>query len=230
MITPITRNELIKTKHIIGSELAQMQQLFHDEEVLQLYKDDGEEHLYWEQFDCLTNKTAACATVNKIIGLDHTDINTFTVVLTEKLTALFGVLQVTDLILVAHLKQDFFGDRDNTFGPLVRAYAKLEKMVGGKTFKEAFTFDSNNLADVMDILFWVTRCDPAAPEYIFLFDKDEQMQLQLCKYGNLHLREFHEERLAREQLAALGFKIIEGRESDPFTKDGKVKGRQIKIG
>jgi hypothetical protein len=70
MTTLTTRNEIVKTKRIIGSELTKMQKAFYDEEVLQYYKDENEEHLYWEKFDCIKNEETDYTTFNKIIGID----------------------------------------------------------------------------------------------------------------------------------------------------------------
>ncbi|MDN4166665.1 hypothetical protein QWY31_14235 [Cytophagales bacterium LB-30] len=100
MTTLTTRNEIVKTKRIIGSELTKMQKAFYDEEMLQYYKDDNEEHLYWEKFDCIKNEETDYSTFNKIIGLDHSDIDTFTNKLTGKLTELFKSINATDFIML----------------------------------------------------------------------------------------------------------------------------------
>jgi hypothetical protein len=229
MTTLTTRNEIVKTKRIISSELTKMQKAFYDEEMIQYYKDDNEVHLYWEQFDCIKNEENDYSTFNKIIGLDHSEIDTFTNKLTEKLTELFTTINVTDFIIISHLKLDFFGNRDNNFKPLKEAYKKLEKIVGDKTFKEAFQIDIDSLQDFIEILFWTTRCDPSIAEYIFVFDKHEQIQFHLCKYGNLHLTEYNNEQLTNDNLKGLGWTIIEGQEFDNFTENGKIEGRKIII-
>lgn len=89
--------------------------------------------------------------------------------------------------------------------------------------------DAESLPDLLEILFWTARCDPGVPEYIFLFDKDGQIRINLCKYGNLHLTEFNQEQLTTGNLTTLGWDIIEGPEVDPFTDGGQIEGRQIRI-
>lgn len=229
MTTLTTRNEIVKTKRIISSELTKMQKALYDEEMLQYYKDNNEEHLYWEQFDCIKNEEIDCTTFNKIIGINHSDINTFTCKLTEKLTELLKSIKVTDFIIISHLKHDFFGNRNNNFKPLKEAYKRLEKIVGDKTFSEAFQIHIDSLQDFIEILFWTTRCDPSVAEYIFVFDKNEQIQFNLCKYGNLHLKEYNKEQLSEDKIKELGWTIIEGQEFDKFTKTGKIEGRRIKL-
>lgn len=229
MITLTTRTEIVTTKKIIGSELAKMQQAYHDEDILQYYKDTNEAHVYWEQYDCISKPAIDYTTFSKVISLGHSDIDTFTINLTEKLTELFQTINATRFILIAHLKRDFFGNTTNKFKPLKNAYKLLEQIVGNKTFKGAFIFDLNNLPDFINILFWIGRCDPSLPDYLFLFDEQEQVQFDLCKYGNLHLTEFNREQLSKQKLRSMGWTVIEGQEFDNFTEDGVIKGRQIKV-
>ena len=223
------REEIVKTKKIIGSELTKMQKAFYDEEALQYYREDNEEHLYWAQFDFFDREVVEYKTYSKVIGLNHSDINSFTTELTRKMAELFQKIGTTEFYIISHLKMDFFGNRDNKFKPLVRSYKKLEAIVGQSTYKEAFEFDIDSLSDFIEILFWTTRCDPCVAEYIFLFDKNEEIQICLCKYGNVHLTEFGNEVLTEEILTSLGWTIIEGQEFDNFTEGGKIEGRKIKI-
>lgn len=229
MTTLTSRNEIVKTNKIIGSELTKIQRAFYDEDILQYYKDDNEEHLYWEQFDFYDEGIIDYETYNKIIGLKQSDVKTFTDELTKKLIELFNKVGATEFYVISHLKLDFFGNRENKFKPLLNSYEKLEKIVGQKTYKEAFKFSINSLPDFIEILFWITRSDPSVPEFIFLFDQNERLQINLCKYGNIHLTEFKEEKLTNEILTSLGWNIIEGEEFDNFTEDGKIKGRKLKI-
>jgi len=229
MIVLKTRNEIAETKKIIASELIKMQKAFYDEEMLQHYKDDYEEHLYWEQFDFFDKKVVEYETHSKVLGINHSDINSFTIELTKKLTELFQKINVSEFYIISHLKLDFFGNRDNKFKPLARSYKILETIVGQTTYKEAFKFEISDLSDFVEILFWTARCDPSVAEYIFLFDKNEKIQICLCKYGNVHLTEFGNEILTENVLTSLGWTIIDGQEFDNFTEDGKIKGRQLKL-
>jgi hypothetical protein len=224
-----TRNGIVTTKKIIGAALAKMQQAFYDEETLQLYKNRNEENLYLEQFDCLKNDIISYTTFNKIIGLNHYDIDTFTQTVRNKLTELFEILHATHFIIIAHLRLDFFANSNNEFEPLMNAYQKLENIVGGSAYKEAFEIDMSSLPEFIEIMFWITRCNAGAPEYIFLFDEEEQIQINICKYGNVHLTEYNKEQITESKLKALGWTIIQEREFDNFSDDGKITGRKIKV-
>jgi hypothetical protein len=223
------REEIVKEKRIISSEITKMQKVFFDEEMLAFYKEDDEEHLYREMFDNLHTKIVEYQTFNKVLGLNHSDINTFTQVLSKKLEDLFKIIGASEFYVLTHLKLDFFGNRENDFEPLAKSYAKLENIIKDKTYKEALILDQNELNEFLDTLFWTTRCDPSTAEYTFIFDRDEKIQLHLCKYGNIHLTEFNEERIDSKLLNPIGWEIIEGEEFDRFSTDGKINGRQLKI-
>lgn len=229
MTTLTTRKSIIEEKKVIGSVLTKIQKTFFDEADLQFYKDDNEEHLYWELFDCINNKIINYNTHTKIFGLKHPDIDTFVTKLTEKLTELFQKFNLTDFIVLSHLKINFFGNRDNNFKPLKDAYSKLEKIIKGKAYKEAIVFDISELANIIEILFWTARCDPSTAEYIFLFDTEERVQIHLCKYGNIHLTELKNEQITNKLLTSLGWTIIDGQEFDNFVLEGKIEGRKLKV-
>ena len=224
-----TRHEIVKSKRIISSELTKIQKALFSEEELKLYQEDNQEDSYLKQFDCIKNEEINYSIFTKIISIHHSDIDTFPNKLTEKLAELFKTINANNFYIISHLKLDFFGNNDNNFKPLQDAHKKLEKIVGDKTFNEAFEIDITNLAEFIEILFWITRCDASAAEYIFLFDKDEQIQIHLCKYGNLHLTEYNTEKLNEKKLIELGWSVIEGQEIDKFEERGKIEGRKIQL-
>ena len=176
-----TRHEIVKSKRIISSELTKIQKAIFSKDELKLYEEDNQEDSYLEQFDCIKNEEINYSIFTKIISIHHSDIDTFPNKLTEKLAELFKTINANNFFIISHLKLDFFGNKDNNFKPLQEAHKKLEKIVGDKTFNEAFEIDITNLAEFIEILFWITRCDASVAEYIFLFDRDEQIQIHLCK-------------------------------------------------
>ncbi len=227
MITLISRKEIIHTKPIIASEIIKLQNAFYDEQTLMYYQESDEAEWYLEQFDCVNEKTSHYITFNKVISLGYSDIKTYTNALTAKLIELFNYLKTQELVVISHLKLDFFGNRGNSYPPLRQAYKKLEKIVDKTTYKEALIIDVSNLGSFVEILFWITRCDPSVAEYIFLFDKQERFQFYLCKYGNIHLTEFNKEELTNEKLENLGWLVIDGEEFDNFTDEEDITGRQM---
>lgn len=180
MIILAERKELLKNKTIIKSELNKIQKAFYDEDNLIEYKESNEEKLYLEAFDFLNSETINYETYHKVIGVECSDIKCFTEVLSSKLIDLFRFMNIKKLFLISHLKLDFFGNRENDFQPLINSYNLLENIVEQKTYQEAFCFDLEDLPNFIEILFWISRCDPSAPEYIFIFDESENLQMNLC--------------------------------------------------
>jgi hypothetical protein len=207
--------------------VAKMQKAVYEEDIINENETELKESL--GMFDLLNFQTIDIKTHNKIIGLNYKDINTFTIELSSKLMEIFKIIGATEIYIISHLKLDFFGNRENRFKHLVKAYKKLERIVGKDTYSEAFKIDLTNLADFIEILFWTTRCDPSIAEYIFLFDSDEALQINICKYGNIHLKEIGKEHFTRKVLTSLGWTIIDGQEYDNFSTDGKIRGRRIKV-
>jgi len=225
----LSRQEIYQSKKIIASEIIKIQQSFFDEELLQSYKDDNEEHLYWEMFDTVTAKPEDYLSHHKILGLNYSDLHTYPQHLSQQLHKLFSFAGINELIILSHLKLDFFGNRENGYDPLIKSYNQLEKITGSNTYKEAFRFNLESLEEWTEILFWISRCDPSVSDYIFLFDPAEKIQFFICKYGNIHFTEHNEEFFTGSVLTKLGWTIIEGQEFDNFTTDGAIQGRQTKL-
>lgn len=225
----ITRKEIVQSKKIIGSEITKLQKAFFDEEQLQEHKEKGEEQLYRNMFDCVHDTTADYETHHTIIGLDHADINSYSIALSNKLTEMFRTVGADEVYLLSHLKLDLFGNRENKFPPLVHAYEQLRNITKQNSYEEAFRINISQLPEFIDIVFWLVRCDPGVPEYLFLFSENEKLELFLCKYGNIHLTEIGNRQLTNERLTALGWQVTEGPEHDRFSDDGAIEGRQIKL-
>ncbi|MGX7689484.1 hypothetical protein ACWA1C_20125 [Flectobacillus roseus] len=228
MITLITRQELLTTNKRIGSSITEIQKDFYSEEMLQDYKDENQEHLYWEMYDFVNHDVIEQESHSKILSLNHSNIRTFTKKLSQKLEELFLVIGTSEFYVVTFLKCDFFGNRENNYKPLARTYEKLEKIVGKNTYKEAFHFDKSSLFDMVEVLFWISRCDPSVSDFMFLYDKDGQIQMFICKYGNIHLTELGSEKLTEGLLNSHGWTVIDGPEYDNFSQNGKINGRQYR--
>lgn len=216
MIQLVTRKETVKSKPIIGSELAKLQKAFFDSDMLDYYKADNEEQLYLDQFDCIHNEVLEYPVFDKVLSLNHHEIETFIPILAKKLRDFLENIHVQHLLLITHLKLDFLKNRQIRKGRLGKSYKKLETIINNKSYNEAIVFDLDRLPDMIEVIFWMTRCDLSAAEYILFFDTNEKVQFFICKYGNVHLTEFKQENLSEEKLTALGWHILSGQEVDNF--------------
>ena len=229
MILQLKRKEIFKHKKIIASEIKFIQQAIFDEDILGFCESEVEKNEYLERFDSINLDASKVNNFNKLIGLDHFEITTYVKKLSEKLIELFNYLNATNFYIISHLKIDFFGNLKNKYKPLVKAYQKLEIIVGKATYNEAFEINTSSLKEFLEILFWTSRCDPSTAEYVFIFDKEERFQFHLCKYGNIHLTEYNNELLSKELIEKSDLKLIEGDEYDKFGTEGKIEGRKLKL-
>ena len=228
MIELVTREKILKTNTVINSVIRSIQNAFFDQEMLELYTQDGEEEIYNGRFDAFETDVKIKQT-EKVISINHSDLQTATAVLTAKLTELYNQLGVKKLICLSHLKLDFFGNIENEYKPLRNSYDLLEKITKSKSYSEAFKFDINELDKMIEVLFWTARCDPSIPEFIYLFDKENRSCSSVCKYGNIHISEFGTNEINKSLIERLEMKLIEGQERDQFSNDGQIVGRELRI-
>ncbi len=229
MVTIITRQEIAYKKPVIGTQIAKMQRSFFDEEMLQWYKDEGNEAAYYAMYDMLLHPQVSVAESVSIIGVQAVTQSEFVAQLAIRLKRLFEALQVEELILMSHLGLDLFGNRENDYEPLQKAYASMEALLGSSSFSEALVLQRQDLKNWVPVLFWIIRCDPSVPEYVYLFDTQERMACFICKYGNVHITEMGEPQITANLLKEMGWELIEGPEYDRYTEDGAIAGRAISL-
>ena len=163
------------------------------------------------------------------LGINHSVLETFPKKLSERINSLFDFLNVEQFIIISHLKLDLFGNTEHDYDKVKNAYEQLKKMIVSESYKEAILADRKDLPKLIDILFWLERCDGSIPEYIFWFDTNERFCFHLCKYGKIHFIDFtNGDLISKEKLAELEFEILEGSCSEQFTEENKIENRKIK--
>src|SRR5690606_2507007 len=172
----INRNNIFQNYLEIRKLISNFQNAFFDEEY------DSKED---EMFDVLSFENKI-ETENFSVRVPNNNLENHPEKLTEKIKSLLDFLNVKELIIISHLKLDFFGNLEHDFPKVINAYKKLSEYLPNKSFKEAIELDKSEIANFVEIFFWLERCDPSIPEYVFWFDKDEKFCFYLCKYGNIH--------------------------------------------
>lgn len=225
MIILLPRKEILQKNTIISAEITKIQQVFYDEDILQLYEDTHEESLFWEPFDHYHEEVVEYKAFSKVIGLQHTNIDSYTNKLANKLNELFSNMDITEYYIMSHLKLDFFGNRDINCKPLRQSYKKLEAIVNNDSYNEAFSVSAKSLEQFIEILFWMARYDANTPEFVFIFDSKQRFSFNICRYGNLHLTEYNVEHLTEKKLKDLGWTIFDGEEVDQFNDHVGLNGQ-----
>jgi len=211
----INRNEVFQNYLGIRKLISNFQNAFFDEEY------DSKED---EMFDAVYFETEI-ETENFSVRVPNNNLEKHPEKLTEKIKNLLDFLNVNELIIISHLKLDFFGNLEHDFPKVVNAYKKLSEYLPNKSFKEAIELNKSEIADFVEILFWLERCDPSIPEYVFWFDKKEKFCFYFCKYGNIHFIDLTNGNLiTHNELTNIGFELDD---EDQFEQNA-IEGRQIK--
>jgi len=207
MITLVSRQSVFSKYRKITEEITEMQRLIYDDD-WECFESEVDSTAYRALFDVkdifMEKTTKFC----KVISIDHDDIETFTDALFQKLADLLAELGIKELVMITHYKINFIGNISNTYPPLRSAFKKFEEITKDIEYNEALEFDVENLQELIEIAFWIARCDAAGPEFIFFFDKDEKLAFNLCKEGNVHVIEFEKEILPDTILNRHGWELV----------------------
>jgi hypothetical protein len=211
----INRNETFKNYKTIAFLVSDFQKEMYDEE----YHEKN-----W--FDALSYCSEKITTESFSVMVRSNNLNEHSKNLAEKLKTLLNYLNTEKLILISHLKIDFFGNLEHDYEKVVKSYSKLSEYFPEKTYNEAIEIETSRIDDFVEIFFWLERCDPSIPEYVFWFDINQKFCFYFCKYGNIHFIDFTNGKLISDQeLENLGFEV---KNYDQFGQNA-IEGRQIKI-
>lgn len=223
MIKCITRQSVFDNYPAITSVIVDIQKAMFDTDPLFEDGDDGE--WYTIMHDAINIPYNGIKTHYCVVSFDHSDISTFTSALAEKFIQLLTRLNISELIIIAHLKLSFIGNPDNKYPPLQKVIRKFEDITKDLKYEEAFKIDLNDLPMLLEIVFWAGRCDASAPEYIYFSDINERIAFNVCKRGGIHIIEYDKEILFYEQIEDLDMYFVKGHCVEQFSASSKIEGR-----
>lgn len=226
MIEFITRQSIFDNYKVITSEITEIQKVMFDEDPLFADGDDGK--WYIEMNDAINIQSHSIKKYYRVVSFDHSDIDTFTTVLSEKLSHLLTKLNVSDLIVIADLKLSFVGNPDNNYPPFQKAIKKFEDITKNLNLKydEAFKISLIDLPTFIEIIFWLERCDARAPQFIYFSDVNEKVAFYLCKHGGIHVIQYGEKIITDELIESLDMYFVEGYCEENFSSSSKIEGRK----
>lgn len=227
MTHKIKRTTVFELHKNIAEEISGIQRALHDESYVFENKDEQRE--YDELFDAKNLSKIEIKRYYKVISFHHSDLNTFTEKLYEKVSSILLDLEITNLIIISHYKINLFGNLNIKYKPLQNAYKQLHSFTDSYEYKDAFKIDLKDLAVFLNIAFWIERIDASGPEYIFFCDEQNRLAFFICKDGNIHTTEFENEMLTQKILAKNDWHEILENCHDKFSNDGKIRARKIKL-
>ena len=227
MIELVERRIIFENYKIIASEIAKIQEAIFDNDIYLDIEDENKKIEYKNIFDGMDYKKYPIKYDIKILATGYNEIKIFSNKLYQLLLKLFEKFSITELFILLDLKINYYESLFNKYKRLVRVYKKLQKITIKKFYDEAFYL--NRLSEeIVEIIFWLSRCSPQMNN-IIIFDKMERYYLNICKYGNIHMTGLNGNIISEEVIKKIGLKIVEGKENDNFTDNGKINGRKIKI-
>lgn len=224
MIEHITRKFVFDNYKAITSVIVDIQKSMFDSDPLFEDGDDGK--WYTEMNDAIHIPVNDIKKHYSVVSFDHSDIDTFTIALSEKLTKLLTKLNVSELIIIADLKLNFIGNPSNRYQPFQKAIKKFKNITKNLEYEEAFKISLTDLPSLIEIVFWIERCDARAPEYIYFSDANETIAFSLCKSGGIHIIEYGKEIVFDEVIESLDMYFVNGRCEEKFSSGSKIEGRR----
>jgi hypothetical protein len=163
---------------------------------------------------------------SKILHLNITDIGCYPDILGEKLISLLKSINAESITIILDTKCDWFS-QNNNYKPVRKSLKELREIVGKKNYYGAFEVDFKHLKQMIEIVFWLGRCNASLP-YIHLICEKQRVSFMICKYGNLHVDTYSKEidKSIEESYLESGFISIDN--ENEFLED-EFKGRKIKI-
>ncbi len=121
--------------------------------------------------------------------------------------------------------------QDNDYEPVARASEMLKEAGIEADYSGGVVLSSQDMGSFLEALFWIVRCNAAAPYFCFAGAKSSLVGV-LCKYGNIHFEcyEHSEKQRLVEQLAHAGFVVsVDGICEERFSESGAIKGRRLPL-
>lgn len=196
----ISRNLIFDNHKNITKLIRSFQKDFFDEEY-----DDVEDEI----FDILKFEPGESMYESFILETNHIELNTYPKNLSEILTKFLEYLNVEEMIIISHLKLDFYlGIEHIENEEILNRYKKLKQITLSEKYEEAIIFERNEIENLIDIFFWINEGNQGS-EFIFWVDVKEKFCFYLCKYGKLHFIDFTNGNLiSEENLKYLGFNLL----------------------
>lgn len=132
--------------------------------------------------------------------------------------------------MIGDVKLEFVGNPDNRYKPFQKAIKSFAELTGDIKYDEALIVDIKSLPKLIEIAFWMQRCDSSCPEFIYFADAKERLAFNICKSGSIHIIEFDCDIITNEIIEGLGMYFVKGHCEEKFSASSKIEGRMSKGG
>lgn len=229
MIHLVERSQVLRNSNL-KKTVSGLQYVFYQDR-LSLAEDEEERQLVEAKFDCREPQEKGAYSKAKVFYHPSLDLTAYPTQLGASLQIALQNLGAKHVYCLSHVRTSLFGNLDNPYAPLKKAYQALAQITKDTTYREGFEITLESVVIFTQILFWINRCDMAAPQYIFLNPDNDLFVGYLCKYGNLHVdfNEAEAEVKVTRALLEAGLQEWPDEEYDRFSRNGIIKGRRLKV-
>ncbi|MES2454916.1 MAG: hypothetical protein V4594_05235 [Bacteroidota bacterium] len=227
MIRLVTRNFIFKNFTAITSEINEIQTSMFDDDP-EYFLEDDDRQWYYDMYDAVDVKPEKIKKYYDVVSFDHPEIATFTPELGNKVINLLIQLGIEEVIMIGHIKLDFIGSPENKYKPLQKAIKSFVRLTGDIKYNEALIANMSSLPALIDIAFWLGRCDCSCPEYIYFADVKDRIAFYLCKSGGMHIIQFDCDIVSDEIIEGLDMYFVKGGCEERFSGSSKIEGRMSK--
>jgi hypothetical protein len=162
-----------------------------------------------------------------IFNLNFSDIFVYAIELgsvMEKLSNSMGA----DLIFILDYGVPWMSQK-NDYEPVAKALNYLSKIGTTETFNGAYKLSGNDLAEFVENLFWIIRCNASLP-YCWFFTENHAFVGEICQHGNIHFHTYSQVIKDKIQVFAKKESLVVIDDCvEAFSDDGGIRGRQIII-
>lgn len=142
----------------------------------------------------------------------------------EKLSNSMGA----DLIFILDYGVPWMSQK-NDYEPVAKAMNYLTKIGTKETFIGAYKLSGVDLAEFVENLFWIIRCNASLP-YCWFSTKDHAFVGEICKHGNIHFHTYSQTIKDEIQFFAMQKSLAAIDDcKEAFSDDSGIRGRKIII-
>ena len=231
MIELISRDECFALSPFLCCEvLARQQELrsgFFSGDESEEQRLAGEEWLA-RSCDPTAVEQRARAVSSALYELSCPDIERFAGLLAAATCTLFRRLGLDRLCCIPGLRVPWLVCQ-NTHPPLVESRRRLLQWIGDESFDGGLVTDQLSAAEVLPVLFWLSRCATETP-HVFFAGPQHAAVFAICQHGGLHAQLYDEQQAASVSSCATlsGFQQVE-QCSDQLSDSRGVEGKQERV-
>ena len=177
------------------------------------------------EFPQFTNKYFG----NKVYNLPNNEVDIYVENLAKTIEKFCKNLKWESVLFLLEYPTPWLSQK-NSFKPVKNAIKYFKKLGVKRKFIGGFIANGEELKELIQNLFWLTRCNAGLPICYFT-GINSKFTANICQYGNIHFEFYSKKSKNQIEKNASKYNLIEiedGRCLQNFNESRKIKGRKLK--